>query len=168
MVFPTPLSRTNSNYFPDDLPNPAQLARKAPSVEITYSQCGCTITDHSPAFAHYGDVVDWEPASPVSDRVLDGSSDTASPPRARSPSPGETAERMKVVKRVEEGFCERADCARSSVFNREWARIWTSRQSEREKALNEDAKAYEKFKHAVREEARVATESELGPLTRHA
>lgn len=166
MLFPT-LSRANSNYFPDDLPSPAQIARKAPSVEVTYSQCGCTITDHSPAFAHYGDVVDWEPSSPVSDRVEDGSSETGTPPRARSPSPGDS-EKMKVVKRTEEGFCERAECARSSVFNREWARIWTSRESEREQALNDDNIAFENFKRNVREEARIATENELGPLVRHA
>lgn len=160
-MLPT-LTRNNSTYFPDDLPHPSRLAASAPPIEVTYSQCGCTITDPSSAFQFYGDVQTWSPASPTSSehRVGEGS-ESGTPPRARSPSPGMAND--VVVRRTESGFCERAICERSSVFNREWARIWASRNSEMKEALDNKSE-YEKFKASVREEARVATEGMLGPI----
>ncbi|KAF8462064.1 hypothetical protein BDZ91DRAFT_364024 [Kalaharituber pfeilii] len=157
------MTRRNS-YFPDDLPHPS--SNTPATVEIHYLQCGCTVQDtpaesHLP-FALYGDIVSWRPshhlAAPASPTMSNGS---VSPPRAASPTPS-TGEN-EVVRIVDPNFCERASCGRSSVFNREWNRLWEAHNSEMKAALDDSA-AFEEFKARIRREAKEVTDELLGRM----
>lgn len=162
------LTRTNSNngsgYWPDDLPSPS--ANPA-TIEIHYLQCGCTVqeTPSDAPFAFYGDVVSWSPTH--STHHHSGTSDAGTPPRSASPAlldESRSTSSEPVVRRVvDPGFCEKATCKRSKVFNREWNRLWQEHNSEMKEALD-DQVAFEVFKAKIRREAKEATEGLLGRM----
>lgn len=161
------LTRVNSNngssYWPDDLPAPsANLA----TIEIHYLQCGCTVqeTPSDAPFAFYGDVVSWSPTHPTHHH--NGTSDVGTPPRSASPAPSVDSQgsfEPEVRRVVDPGFCEKATCKRSKVFNKEWNRLWQEHNSEMKEALD-DQVAFEAFKARIRREAKKATEGLLGRM----
>jgi len=159
------LTRTNSNtgYWPDDLPSPSA---NPGTIEIHYIQCGCTIQE-TPAdapFAFYGDVVSWSP-----NHLHNGTSDAGTPPRSLSPAPADearsTSSESVVRQIVDAGFCEKATCGRSKVFNREWNRLWEAHNTELKEALD-DQVAFEAFKARIRQEAKEATDGLLGRMSK--
>ena len=113
-------SRTNSGYWPDDLPCPSS---NTTTVEVHYLQCGCTLQDTSSdsLTAFYGDVESWSPAP--STQLQNRSSDsTNTHPRSASPASSDRSRSQSVeapiVRRVVDSwFCEKATCNRSKVFS---------------------------------------------------
>jgi len=159
----TRINSNNSGYWPDDLPSPSSNTN---TVEIHYLQCGCTIQDapSDTLTSFYGDVESWSPAS--STQLQNSSADTL--PRSASPAPSnrsrsESVEAPIVRRVVDSGFCEKATCGRSKVFNREWNRLWQEHNSEMRQALD-DQVAFEAFKARIRREAKEVTEGILGRM----
>jgi hypothetical protein len=165
------LTRTNSNYFPDDLPHPSNSCPT--TVETHYLQCGCTVQDTSNEsalpYALYGDVVSWQsPSSPTAAtsatrRRGSASSRGSPPPRSVSPGLAATPSGSHVLRNVDNNFCERSSCGRSLVFNREWNRLWVAHSTEMKEALDDNA-TFEQFKARIRREATEVTEGLLGRM----
>lgn len=164
MKFTRVYSSNGTGYWPDDLPAPST---NSVTTEIHYVQCGCTVqeTPSDAPFAFYGDVVSWSPTSSTHHNH-NGTSDAGTPPRSVSPAPSvdsQGSSEPEVRRVVDAGFCEKATCKRSKVFNREWNRLWQEHNSEMREALDDQA-VFEAFKAKIRREAKEATEGLLGRM----